>query len=57
MEYCQQGDLYHYLERRRPLPVEEVQQLTHQLLEGLDQMHQNNFAHRDLKPGVRRNLY
>jgi serine/threonine protein kinase len=30
----------------------QVQQLAFQMLEGLDQMHENDFAHRDLKPGV-----
>lgn len=52
MEYCHYGDLHHYLMRKRIVPAEEVQQLAYQILEGLDQMHQNDFAHRDLKPGV-----
>ena len=52
MEYCRHGDLHHYLISQRVVPTEEVQQLTYQILEGLDQMHQNDFAHRDLKPGV-----
>ena len=52
MEYCRYGDLYHYLLRQRVVSAGEVQQLAYQILEGLDQMHQNDFAHRDLKPGV-----
>jgi serine/threonine protein kinase len=52
MEYCRYGDLYHCLCKRSFLPFTEVQELTRQLLEGLDHMHQNDFAHRDLKPGV-----
>jgi serine/threonine protein kinase len=52
MEYCRHGDLYHYLKEKRILPRGEVQQLACQIVEGLDQMHQNDFAHRDLKPGV-----
>jgi serine/threonine protein kinase len=52
MEYCRHGDLHHYLMSQRILAAEEVQQLTYQMLEALDQMHQNDFAHRDLKPGV-----
>ncbi|KAF7511988.1 hypothetical protein GJ744_002701 [Endocarpon pusillum] len=51
MEYCCYGDLHHYLKRKRSVPAGEAQQLAYQLLEGLDQMHQNDFAHRDLKPG------
>jgi serine/threonine protein kinase len=56
MEYCRHGDLHHYLKRKRLIPAREVQQLAFQMLEGLDQMHQNDFAHRDLKPGVRIDL-
>jgi serine/threonine protein kinase len=52
MEYCRHGDLHHYLTNHRFLPAADVQQLTYQVLEGLHQMHQNDFAHRDLKPGV-----
>lgn len=51
MEYCRHGDLQHHL-RKGPLPVADTQLLTRQVLEGLHQMHQNDFAHRDLKPGV-----
>lgn len=52
MEYCHYGDLHHYLEEARSVDAEQVRLITYQMLEGLDQMHQNNFAHRDLKPGV-----
>jgi serine/threonine protein kinase len=52
MEYCQQGDLHHYLKDKRSLPFDEARQLSFQILEGLDQMHGMDFAHRDLKPAV-----
>lgn len=52
MEYCPLGDLYHYLSSVPSLPVVEVQELTRQILEGLYEMHENGFAHRDLKPKV-----
>lgn len=52
MEYCSRGDLHHYLSNRRSLPAPEAQQVMHQLVEGLHQMHENDFAHRDLKLGV-----
>ena len=53
MEYCRYGDLHHYLVRQPVVAVNEVQQLSFQILEAVDQMHQHDFAHRDLKPGVR----
>lgn len=52
MEYCRHGDLHQYLSANDKLPVEEAQQVTWQILEGLHEMHTNDFAHRDLKPGV-----
>jgi serine/threonine protein kinase len=51
MEYCLLGDLHHYLLQEQ-LSIAETQQLTYQILEGLHQMHENDFAHRDLKHGV-----
>jgi serine/threonine protein kinase len=53
MEYLLHGDLQHYLSPAPPLPESEAQQITFQILEGLFFLHDNGFAHRDLKPGVR----
>jgi calcium/calmodulin-dependent protein kinase I len=50
MEYLELGDLERYLKPR--LSPAEARQITQQLLEGLGFMHDNNFAHRDLKPSV-----
>jgi serine/threonine protein kinase len=50
MEYLPLGDLQHYMSTT--FPEMEVQQISYQLLEGLSFMHENGFAHRDLKPGV-----
>ena len=50
MEYFQFGDLQRNL--ARPLPELEARQITMQVLEGLEFMHDNDFVHRDLKPGV-----
>ncbi len=51
MEYLVLGDLGSG-HLKKPLPSSEARQITQQLLEGLSFMHDNNFAHRDLKPAV-----
>jgi serine/threonine protein kinase len=53
MEYCELGDLQGYLSSAPPLPEIQAQEITFQTLEGVRYMHENEFAHRDLKPGVR----
>jgi serine/threonine protein kinase len=50
MEYLPNGDLHKYL--GSPLSEREGQIIVSQVVEGLDFMHQNGFAHRDLKPAV-----
>jgi serine/threonine protein kinase len=50
MEYFELGDLQQYLVQ--PLPELEAQQIAYQLLEGLEQLHLDGYAHRDLKPEV-----
>jgi serine/threonine protein kinase len=50
MEYLPNGDLHKYL--GSAFPEREGQEIVSQVLEGLDFMHQNGFAHRDLKPAV-----
>ncbi|OOQ87235.1 hypothetical protein PEBR_18173 [Penicillium brasilianum] len=51
MEYLEKGDLLEYLDHSRsPLSENETKEITFQILEGLDMMHQTKFAHRDLKP-------
>lgn len=51
MEYIRHGDLQQYL--TQPLAETEAKQIVCQILEGLECMHDNGFAHRDLKPKVR----
>ncbi|VUC36684.1 unnamed protein product [Clonostachys rosea] len=48
MEYLSHGDLSRHLQN--PLPEAEASLITLQVLEGLEFMHRNKFAHRDLKP-------
>lgn len=61
MEFMPLGDLEHNVreienstsQTESSLPEEDVQEITRQILEGLNIMHTQGFAHRDLKPQVR----
>ena len=50
MEYLRHGDLQRYIEKT--FPETEASQIAVQLAEGLELMHRNGLAHRDLKPQV-----
>ncbi|RSM15123.1 hypothetical protein CDV31_005057 [Fusarium ambrosium] len=50
MEYFPSGDLQTYALKHAPLPENECREITSQILRGLATMHQENFAHRDVKP-------
>lgn len=55
MEYHEIGDLFTYLHKKGPvppLPETEAKEIAYQVLDGLSMMHENGFAHRDLKPHV-----
>ncbi|KAK2597906.1 hypothetical protein N8I77_012659 [Diaporthe amygdali] len=52
MEYCEHGDLRHYLGKYSRLPEGEVQDIARQLLVGVSLMHKAGFAHRDIKPAT-----
>ncbi|KAM3519897.1 hypothetical protein NHJ13051_007206 [Beauveria bassiana] len=49
MEYLEHGDLQKHL--AHPLSEQEAKLITAQIIEGLGFMHENDFTHRDLKPG------
>ena len=53
MEYLQHGDLHQYMSKSPPLLEEAARDITYQILEGISYMHNNNFAHQNLKPEVR----
>lgn len=52
MEYASKGNLQGYL--TKSFPEGEVKQITYQIAEGISYMHENSFAHRDLKPAASR---
>ena len=51
MEHIEHGDLDSHF--KQPLAEAEAREITAQILEGLEILHENQFAHRDLKPAVR----
>jgi serine/threonine protein kinase len=50
MEYCGGGSLEEYINKKGPLPEDEVQHFTKQLALGLQYMRGKGIIHRDLKP-------
>lgn len=54
MEYFPAGDLQTYISKHDRLPEDDCRQIASQLLRGLAAMHHERFAHRDVKPQVRK---
>ena len=54
MEYCEFGDLHQWLAAKptKSLQEQEATAIIFQVLMGVKYMHENQFAHRDLKPNV-----
>ncbi|KAJ5389222.1 Tetratricopeptide-like helical [Penicillium cataractarum] len=50
MEYLEAGNLATYLHGTPPLSETDAKEVSYQILDGLCMMHENGFAHRDLKP-------
>ena len=57
MEYCPCGDLKRYLETHGAVGEKDAKLIVPQILKGLAHMHQEKFAHRDLKPAVSREAF
>ncbi|KAL7628507.1 hypothetical protein AAE478_000022 [Parahypoxylon ruwenzoriense] len=49
LEYCPGDELYNYLLKHGPLPVEKVQRIFTQLVGAVSYVHQQSCVHRDLK--------
>ena len=50
MEYCEGGELFNYIVKKRRLSEEESSFFYYQIINGLEYIHSLNICHRDLKP-------
>jgi serine/threonine protein kinase len=57
MEYLRLGDLARFRRDHGRFTEISTSAIMRQVLEGIRHMHDINFAHRDLKPAVRRTLH
>lgn len=55
MEYCKHLDLGNYLRNHETLSEDHARTIALQVSQGLRRMHDNEIAHRDLKPAVSSN--
>lgn len=54
MEYLPLGDLKGYIQQNGPIPEDDTKEIAWQVTHALKLMHQEGFAHRDIKPEVGR---
>ena len=50
VEYCDGGDLSHYIEKKKGLKEEEALKFLYQIVRGFRSIVKANLIHRDLKP-------
>ena len=50
MDYCRDGDLEDYIKKKKRLTEKEAVNMLRQCINGLGELHEINFWHRDMKP-------
>lgn len=50
MEYCQGGELFYYILKKRSISESEAVLILKQAFTALKYLHSNNISHRDIKP-------
>lgn len=50
LEYCEGGELFHYITERKHLSEQDAAVIMKQLLSALTYLHKNSISHRDIKP-------
>jgi serine/threonine protein kinase len=49
LEYCENGNLYSFLQKHKKIPEGDARHIFKEILEGLEYLHANNILFRDLK--------